>query len=45
MVSLEDSMIYRAISEIRYSFEYDEYNIFNFIKGFLDGNDIDETFF
>ena len=42
-----DNMIYQAIFEIRYSFSTrpDEYRIVNFIKGFLDGNEIDETIF
>ena len=41
------NMIYQAISEIRYSFSKrpDEYRILNFIKGFLDDNEIDETIF
>ena len=41
-----DSVIYRPISEVRYSFSKDpfyEYSILNFIKGFLYGNAIDET--
>ena len=40
-----DSVIYRPISEVRYSFSEDpyEYSILNFIKGFLYGNAIDET--
>ena len=42
-----DNMIYQAISEIRYSFSRrpDEYRILNFIKEFLQGNEIDETIF
>ena len=42
-----DKVIYKAISEIRYSFSKrpDKYKFLNFIKGFLDGNEIDETIF
>ena len=39
--------IYQGISEIQYSFSKrpDEYRILNFIKGFLDGNEIVEAIF
>ena len=42
-----DNIIYQTISEIRYRFSQrpDEYRILNFIKGFLDGNETDETIF
>ena len=42
-----ENRIYQAISEIRYSFSKrpDECRILNFIKGFLDGNEIVEAIF
>ena len=42
-----DNMTYRAISVIRYGFSKHpgEYRILNFIKGFLDSNEIDKTIF
>ena len=41
------NMIYQSISEIRYRFSKrpDEHRIWNFIKGHLDENEIDETIF
>ena len=42
-----DNMIYQVISKIQYSFSKrpDKYRILNFIKGSLDGNEIDKTIF
>ena len=42
-----DNTTYRAIFEIRSSFSKrpSEYRILNFIKGFLDSNEIDKTIF
>ena len=37
-----NNMIYQALSEIRYSFSK---RLLNFIKGFLDGNEINKTIF
>ena len=39
-----DNMFYQAMSEIRFSFSKrpDEHRILNFIKRFLDANEIDE---
>ena len=44
IISVEN-MIYREISYIWHSFSKhpDAYKVLNFIKGFLDGNEIDET--
>ena len=42
-----DSLNYGAIFAIWYSFSKhsDKYRILNFIRGFLDGNEIDKTIF
>lgn len=41
-----DNIIYQEISKIQYSFSKrsDEYRILNFVKEFLDSNEIDESF-